>query len=154
MALIDQIKEIASPVIEQLDCKLCDVTYAKEGKDYYLRLFVDRKEGKIDLDIIVKISEILSEVLDEANLIDNNYVLDISSLGAERPINVNELDKYLGYYIHVHLANPYQGENDMEGDVESVSDGILTLVYKEKTRTKKAMLKLDEIDRARLAIKF
>ena len=154
MTLIEQIKDLATPVIEELGCKLCDVTYAKEGKDFYLRLFVDRKVGKIDLDMIVKISENLSPILDETNIIDNNYVLDISSLGAERPIDVKCLNEHIGDYIHVHLSNPFKGANDMEGDVEKIEDGILTLVYRDKARVKKAELKIDEIDRARLAIKF
>lgn len=154
MEIIEKVKEIATPIIESLDCRLDSVTFAKEGKDYYLRLFVDRKVGKIDLDIIVKISELLTEVLDKEDFIDMSYVLDISSLGAERPIDVSKLDQYVGEYVHVHLSHPFNGLNDMEGDILEISGDTLILQYRDKARLKKANLLLSTIDRARLAIKF
>ena len=60
MDIIEKVREIATPIIDQNDCILFDVTFKKEGKDLFLRLFVDKKVGKIDLDLIVKISEQLS----------------------------------------------------------------------------------------------
>ena len=55
MDIIEKVREIATPIIDQNDCILFDVTFKKEGKDLFLRLFVDKKIGKIDLDLIVKI---------------------------------------------------------------------------------------------------
>ena len=106
MDIIEKVREIATPIIDQNDCILFDVTFKKEGKDLFLRLFVDKKVGKIDLDLIVKISEQLSVELDKADLITSNYMLDVSSVGAERPIALEDLPSYVGYYVHLHLSHP------------------------------------------------
>ena len=154
MDIIEKVREIATPIIDQNDCILFDVTFKKEGKDLFLRLFVDKKVGKIDLDLIVKISEQLSIELDQADLITSNYMLDVSSVGAERPIALEDLPSYVGYYVHLHLSHPYLGMNDIEGDIIMIENDTLILQYKDKARVKKANLLLSTIDRARLAIKF
>ncbi len=154
MEIIEKAKELVAPIIEQLDCKLYGVTFTKEGKEYVLRLYVDRKQGKIDFDTIVKISELYNEVLDKEDFISMSYTLDVSSPGAERPIELCELNEHVGDYVHVHLSHPFKGLNDLEGDLLEVTSDKAILQYREKARLKKAELLLSDIDRARLAIKF
>lgn len=154
MDIIEKVKELARPVVESYDCSLFDVTFKKEGRDYFLRLFVEKNNGRIDLDLIVKISEQLSVILDNDDFITTNYVLDVSSVGAERPIPLQDLSSYVGRYVHLHLSHPFLGMNDIEGEIESVDEETLILQYRDKARVKKANLLLSTIDRARLAIKF
>ena len=118
-----------------------------------LSIVVDRVEP-IDMDAIVDLSHILNNYIDELDPIEEGYTLDISSLGAEKPLKKDELDKYINRYIHVHLTNPINGENIYEGDLVSVNEDSITLSYRQKTRVKTVDITKANISKIRLAIKF
>lgn len=125
----------------------------KGGKEKTLSIVVDRVEP-ISLDDIVNVSEAVSALLDEADPIESAYTLDISSLGAEKPIALEKLGEYVGRYVNLHLSNPYQGENILEGTIESIDEEILVLKLVIKGKAKNVELKRSNIDKARLAIQF
>ena len=129
------------------------VSFTKEKGTYFLRVLVDKDEP-ISLDDIIAINDKISPLLDEADLIKDEYMLDVSSYGAEKKIDVNSLEKYVGRYINIHLTNPYKGENYLEGDLVSVTKDEITLSYRIKTRKVDAIVDRKTIDKARLAIKF
>ena len=109
----------------------------------------------ISLDEIVDISETISPLLDEADIIkDDNYMLDVASAGAEHPIDFKEIDKYINRYVNLHLINPIAGENIYEGTLSEIKDDDIVLTIRIKTRTKNISINKSNIDRARLAIKF
>ena len=93
-------------------------------------------------------------ILDENDPIKDNYFLDVTSLGAEKPIKLEHLDKYINKYVNLHVINPIKGENYLEGNIDSVNDDILILSYKIKTRLVRVEIPRKDIDKARLAIKF
>ncbi|MCR5078867.1 MAG: ribosome maturation factor RimP [Bacilli bacterium] len=133
---------------------LIEAKYAVGGKDgSTLSVVVDRVDP-ISLNDIVKVSELVSKILDDDDSFDEPYVLDVSSLGAEKPIALEKLDLYVGRYVNLHLITPYQGENYVEGTLVSVNGGTVELEYREKTKKKVASLARKDIDKARLAIEF
>lgn len=152
------IKEALSAVIEPILTKegylLYELSYGKEGADMVLHVYVDQDDQVIDLDEIVRLSELISPALDEANIIAEDYMLDVASAGAEKRIDVARLDKYLHRYVNLHLIAPFEGENFLEGEIIEVNEETVTLAYRVKTREKKTTLARANIDKARLAIKF
>ena len=153
MGIEESVKNLIEKPIMALGYTEVSVKYVKEFGTQYLRILVDR-DDVIDLEDIVKVNDLVSPLLDEADLIPNEYVLDVTSFGAEKPIKVENLEKYVGKYVNVHLSNPYKGLNNLEGDLENVTEKEVTIVYKEKTRVIKAAINRQDIDKARLAIKF
>ena len=108
----------------------------------------------VSLDDIVAVNDLISPLLDQADLISGQYMLDVSSYGAEKQIDVAKLENYIGKYVNLHLANPYKGANILEGNMDIVTQDLVTLSYREKTRLIKAEINRKDIDKARLAIKF
>ena len=153
MSLEDNVLNLIEKPIKDMGYTNVYVNYLRESGTNYLRVTID-KNDVISLEDIVKVNDVISPILDMADLIQSNYVLDVTSLGAEKPIEINELDQYKGKYVHIHLSHPYKGENILEGDLESVSNDTIVLAYKEKTRLIKAEISRKDIDKARLAIKF
>ncbi|MCH5171943.1 MAG: ribosome maturation factor RimP [Erysipelotrichales bacterium] len=156
MPVIDEVRELIEPSLNEMNVSIFEITYGKEGKDRVLRILVEKKdETNISLDEIVQVSEKISLLLDEKDLIsDDNYMLDVASAGAEHPIRLNELDKYQSKYINVHLINALDGENTYEGTLLEVNDENILLSIRIKTRTKNITIEKSNVDRARLAIKF
>ena len=154
MTLESTVKNLIEKPIKALGYTEVEVKYVKEFGTQYLRVMVDKDDEVIDLDEIVKVNDIVSPILDEADLIKTNYVLDVTTFGAEKPIDVAKLEKYVGRYINIHLSHPYKGLNIVEGTLESVDNDRIVISYKEKTRLIKCEIVRNTIDKARLAIKF
>lgn len=145
-------KALNDKVIE-LGYELVSVTHRVEKGEQILSIVVDRVEP-IDMNAIVEISRSLNAFIDELNPIDNPYTLDISSLGAEKPLKIERLGEYVGQFIHVHIVNPIEGLNIYEGTLEAVKEETIKVSYKVKTRTKYVDIQKGNISKIRLAIKF
>ena len=79
MASIEEkIEKLVQDKIENIGYELYDVEYAKEGKNYFLRIFIDSKNG-IDLNDCEKVNNEINEILDEADYIKEQYFLEVSS---------------------------------------------------------------------------
>lgn len=145
-------KALNDKVIE-LGYELVSVTHRVERGEQILAIVVDRVTP-IDMEAIVDISHKLNAYLDELNPIDNPYTLDISSLGAEKPLKVERLNDYVGSFVNVHIVNPIEGLNIYEGTLEAVEEESIKLSYRVKTRTKYVDIQKGNISKIRLAIKF
>ena len=150
---INYLKPLLEKKINELGYELIEIKSSKVKTDLVLSIVVDRVEP-IDMNAIVDISNHLSTYLDEIDKSEQAYLLDISSLGAEKPLKVSELDKYVSRFVNVHVTNPIEGENIFEGELSEVNDESITVTYKIKTRVKKVVILLNNIYKIRLAIKF
>lgn len=150
---LEALKPLLTSKINELGYKAYSISSRKEKGNLILEIIIDRKES-IDMNDIVEVSNILSAYLDEIDDSNEPYNLDISSLGAEKPLKIADLKDYVGSYIHIHLNNPIEGNNIFEGTIDRVDDKSLTLSYKIKTRTKQVIILFDNIYKVRLAIKF
>ena len=87
----EKVEKLVEPIIENIGYELYDVEYSKEGKNYFLRIFIDNEKG-IDLNDCEKVNDAITEVLDDANYIKEQYYLEVSSPGIERKLRK---DKHL-----------------------------------------------------------
>lgn len=151
MEEINRVEEGLSEKLKEIGYELYSFKFIPKTR--MLEIVVDRDE-EINLDDITNVSETISSYLDEHDFTDNPYTLDVSSLGVEKPIKLEKLDKYVGKYINIHLSHPYQGENILEGNLDYCDNEKITLSYKNKTKVVKYEINRATIDKARLAIKF
>ena len=87
-----------------------EVIYAKEGKDYYLRIFIDNDKG-ISLDDCEKVNDAITDMLDEADLIKDQYFLEISSPGVERNIRKDKhFEESIGKEVNIKLFKPLENK--------------------------------------------
>ena len=150
---LKKIEQLLKEPLEEIGYSLISVNYVKENGVMVLRVTVDRDEP-ISLDDIVHVSDVVSLKLDEADPIEEQYFLDVTSLGAEKPIEPSRLDKYVGKYVRLHVTNPIDGENYLEGTLENVTEEEVILSFRVKSKLKNVSIKRATIDKARLAIKF
>ena len=75
---IEKIKEIVTEAMNKEDIIVCIVSYEKENNYNFLKIVLDKVNG-IDLDTIVEATNIINPLLDEYDLISDEYILDISS---------------------------------------------------------------------------
>lgn len=150
---IAQVFEVLTPPLAKAGYDLAEVKLTRDKEGLTLHISVDR-DAPISLDDIVKVSDLINPLLDQADPIAEPYTLDVSSLGSEKPLKLERLEHYLHYYVSLHLSKPYQGLNTLEGDLNGVTATELKLGLTEKTRKKEITLSRADVDKARLAIKF
>ena len=146
---LSRLKELIETRINELGYELSSLSFSNET----LSIVVD-KEQEIDMEMIVNLTNELNKYLDELNPFEKAYTLDISSLGAEKPLKIEKLESYIGKYVNVHLVNPIKGENIYEGDLINVTNDSITITYRNKTRSINLEIAKSNIYKIRLAIKF
>ena len=150
---LNQLKSLIANKLETLGYELVELSFSRNNGQDVLSIVVD-KEQEIDMNMIVDLTNELNAYLDELNPFEKPYTLDLSSLGAEKPLKVETLSAYVGKYINVHLVNPIKGENIYEGDLKEVNDDKIIIVYRQKTRSYELEILKSNIYKIRLAIKF
>ncbi|WP_026974457.1 ribosome maturation factor RimP [Alicyclobacillus contaminans] len=150
----DIVERLALPIVEAAGLELVDVEYKKEGANWYLRVFIDKPEG-VDIDDCSRVSEQLSDKLDEVDPIPNSYFLEVSSPGAERPLKKPaDFERAIGEYVHISLYEPEAGQKVFEGTLTAFDSEQLTLLVRRKGVEKTVVIPLDKVAGARLAIEF
>lgn len=153
--LLDKVRSHIEPIVTEQGLLLDKFEYQKRGREYYLVIYIEKEDDVTTLDEVCAVSDLISKKLDEIDLITDNYVLDVSTSGAEKPIkDFSKFNKYVGKYIYVKLRNPVEGLNDYTGTLEEANEEEIKLSYKVKTRTKYVTIEVANITKANLAIKF
>ena len=155
-SVVETVTELVTPILDERHFELVDAEFVKEGKSWYLRIYID-KPGGINIEECALVSDLLGEKLDncDPDPIPQAYFLEVSSPGAERPLKKErDYERALNSYIHVSLYQPLEGNMVYEGTMVDLKPDELTLEYMEKTRQKTIVIPRKQIAQARLAIKF
>ncbi|TVP84228.1 MAG: ribosome maturation factor RimP [Alkalicoccus sp.] len=152
--IYESVEKLVLPILEEENLELVDIEFDKEGKNWFLRVFIDSANG-VDLDDCTKVSEQLSEMLDKKDPIEQAYYLEVSSPGAERPLKKKkDIEKAVGSNIYVTTYAPVDGEKVFEGTLVSFEDDVLKMEVKVKTRVVAYEIPYSQVAKARLAVAF
>lgn len=153
----DLIAEELSDFLEQNGYELFFMEFVKEGKDWFLRVYIDKKGApkgdNVGTDDCEKVSRYLSGRLDELDPIEQNYYLEVSSPGMDRPLrNQTDYQKYQGEPVEVSLYRSVDGKKKVSGILEDLVDGVVVLRTTEKGE--RMEIPLDQIAKTKLAVVF
>ena len=129
MAKIEErVEELIKDKIENIGYSLYDVEYAKEGPNYYLRIFIDSEKG-IDLNDCEKVSNEINEKLDEADYIKEQYFLEVSSPGVERILRKDRhLEQNIGKQVEAKLFKKDEnGNKNYIGELKKFDEQTVTI---------------------------
>lgn len=132
MASIEErVEGLIKNKVENLGYKLYDVQYSKEGKDYFLRVFIDKQEG-IDLTDCEKVSNEINPLLDEADYIKEMYFLEVSSPGIERILRKEKhFEEAQGKEIEIKLFKPIEKQKEYIGVLQKWDENTIYLQIEE-----------------------
>ena len=142
-------KEILEPFIKEHDLIFYDVSLVKEFGYLILRVLLDKKGG-IDLETLSLANEYLSERIDKYDQDMPEYMLEVSSPGAEKELrNDDEINENIGQYVHLETSNMVY-----EGTLEESSLENIVLRINIKGRFKNQSILKNDIKLIRLAVKM
>ena len=122
----EKVESLVKEKIEKVGYELYDVLYVKEGSNKILRIVIDSKNG-ISLDDCEKVNNEIKETIDEANPIEEQYFLEISSPGIERLLRKDwQLKKFKGTDVNIKLFKKDEnGKKEYTGTLGEVTENTL-----------------------------
>ena len=129
MAKIEnKIEDLVTPKIEKLGYEVYDVEYVKEGKNYFLRIYIDSPKG-IDLNDCEKVNNEIMDLLDEADYIKEQYFLEISSPGIEKILRKDKhLKNNIGTEINIKLFKKDEnGKKEYQGILKDFNEDYIII---------------------------
>lgn len=153
--MLEKITNLINPILEHHDLYLDDIEYVQEKNEWYLRIFIEKNHGHLDMDTCVEASEDISQKLDEADIIKNEYYLEVSSPGAEKPLKTLEkVAASVGEYVYIQFQQLTQGMDEVYGTILNVDGNQIELQYLVKNIKKKCIIQYEDIAFIRLAVQF
>ncbi len=120
-------EEIARPVAEGLGLLYVDTEYAKQGKDFVLTVYIDKKGG-VTLEDCEAVSRAVEAALDEKDPIADSYCLCVSSPGLDRPLKTEgDFERSLGSAVDVKLYRPFEGKKEYTGTLTGYTKDSVTV---------------------------
>lgn len=151
---LKKVEMIVQDVADEHGFELVEVEYVKEAGLYYLRVIMDNDIGKFGLDQCEMVARELNPVLDEKDLIEENYFLEVSSPGLSRTLKKKkEFTKYKNRDVDVKLYNKLEelGEKQFEAVLDGLNEDNVVLLHDEKREYK---IDRKDIAKISLAVKF
>ena len=141
---------LVSPIVEKYGFELVDVDYVKEGGSFYLRAYID-KPGGITVDDCETVSREFSDKLDEADFIEEAYIMEVSSPGLGRPLKKEkDFKRSIGKEVEIRTYRPIDREKEFYGVLKAYDENSVTIDCEEEERT----FQKAEIALIRLAFDF
>lgn len=124
----ESVEALVKDKIEGLGYELYDVLFLKEGSNRILRIVIDNNIG-ISLDDCEKVNDEVKDIIDGADLVKEQYFLEISSPGIERLLRKDwQLKKFKGEIVEVKLfKKDDKGNKNYIGNLDDVTDDILKI---------------------------
>lgn len=144
------IQAVIAPVVESLGCELVGIEYGRQGNRGLLRVYIDKEDG-VGVTDCQRVSHQLSGVLDVEDVIKEQYQLEVSSPGLERPLyTLEHFARFAGHKVKLTLVSPIEGQRRFKGVLQGVEDGQVIVNIGEN----ELVLSLNAIDKANLIHEF
>ena len=147
-------EELLAPIVEANGCGIYDVEYVKEGRDWYLRAYID-KEGGVSINDCEAVSRAFSDRLDEEDFISDAYILEVSSPGLGRALKKDRhFEKSIGEEVELKTFKPIDGKKEFSGILKSYDKDTVTIETVDEEERQDMAFDRSGIAVVRLALDF
>ena len=157
--ILNKVKEMAIEKANALDLKIVDIEWVNEYGTNILRIIADSKDT-LSIDEATALNEAISLGLDELDLIEDEYMLEVSSPGIERELKTEEdIMNNINGYVHLDFLTHYSITQknkvlDLEGYLRNYSNNVFEIEYNNRGQIKKLLIDKEQVKLIRQAIKF
>ncbi len=151
-AIDRRLAEIVTPAIEDLGFELVRIRLMS-GKTRTLQIMADRPEGGIEVEDCAKISTAVSAILDVEDPIEDNYILEVSSPGIDRPLTrLKDFDMWADYEARVETSELIDGRRRFKGILRGTEGDEILIEIEDGAETVTIGLKFDWLSDAKLIL--
>ena len=144
------ITDLAEPILEEMGFELVDVLYLSKHGRWVLRLYID-KDGGVTINDCAQVSGEIGDLLDVKEIIQHEYVLEVSSPGINRPLKKErDFTRAIGKKIKVRMGFPVNGQRNFTGYLSHFQNRTLYLEMEKGV----VELSWQEVEKANLVYEF
>ena len=145
-----QLEAIIKPIVSLLEYDLWGIEFVSQGRNSMLRIYIDHEDG-IGLDACEAVSRQVSAVLDVEDPIADEYTLEVSSPGLDRPLfKLEQYVEWAGATVNLRLRVPFEGRRRFKGVVKGVEDQDVVV----EADGHEYLLPIDSIEKAQVVPQF
>jgi ribosome maturation factor RimP len=149
-SVTESIEELVTPTLIENRLELVDVEYKKEGKNWFLRIFID-KEGGVTVDDCTRVSRLIEDLIEVEEVVPSSYTLEVSSPGLDRPLKKEEdFLRFKGKRAHVTTYTPIHEQKNFKGTIQDFQKDVLFL----EIDRQRVEIPRNQIAKAKLEIEF
>lgn len=143
---------ILAPAVESAGYRLVRLR-VMGGKRKTLQVMAERSDGGMDIGDCAELSRKLSEVLEAADPIAEQYVLEVSSPGIDRPlVSSDDFARFAGHEARIELSHAIAGRRRFKGNIIGVRNGTVEMKTAGETGGQRVSLLLSDIAEAKLVL--
>lgn len=157
--IVERVHRLILPVLQDMAVELVDLEFKREGRDWFLRLFID-KEGGVTLDDCADVSREIDALLEVEEVIDTAYRLEVSSPGIDRPLKKPEdYERFKGRLVKVKTYEQLDPDGrghsrkTFVGELLGLEEGRVKILQNDK-KGGVVEIPLEGIAKANLEIEF
>ena len=149
-ALILDIKRLAQPLCDETGIEIIEVNVLAHNDALHVQVFADKPQGGIGMDACARLNRSLSAKLDNEAGLGDNYTLEVSSPGLDRPLKgYRDLRRVLGREVQVFVKERVNGKCELSGLLQAVRETDIIVVTRKNGEVVVAM---DNIEKAKQII--
>lgn len=158
-SLIERVQQLITPILDECGMELVDLEFKREGRDWFLRLFID-KDGGVTLDDCADVSREVGSLLEVEDPIQSAYRLEVSSPGLDRPLKkAADYERFRGKLVKIRTYEKLDPDGrgherkTFVGILLGLEDGIVSIEQNDK-KGGVASFALSAIAKANLEFEF
>lgn len=150
----EQVADILAAYLDENGLELWNVEFVKEARDWFLRVYVDKKPGPeqeyVSIEECENVSRFLSEALDKEDPIEQNYYLEVSSPGLDRELITEEhYRRYLGSAVDMKFYKAVNGKKEITAVLDGMDNEKYYLICDDDSRLE---VEKSQVAKTRLAV--
>jgi ribosome maturation factor RimP len=148
-AAAENITSIIEPTVEALGYELIRVSYGG-GRKPTLQIMAERPDGTMGVDDCARLSRELSAILDVEDPISEEYLLEVSSPGVDRPLTrAKDFERWMGFDAKIELKEQLEGRRRFRGKLETFDGNNISILTDDEGMVE---INIDDIAKAKLLL--
>lgn len=145
-----QLEALIEPIVASLGYRLWGIEFLSRGRNSLLRVYIDTDNG-ITLEDCEKVSRQVSAVMDVEDPIADEYTLEVSSPGLDRPLfRLEHYEMMAGHTANVRLRVPFEGHRKYRGIIKGIEDQDVVI----EADGHELLLPIESIEKAQVIPQF
>jgi ribosome maturation factor RimP len=134
--LVENIKQSTSYLFTDSGFVLVELRAFRKNRKVNLRFLVDRSTGGITLNECAQLNSQIGEIIDRKQLLEESYILEVSSPGADRPlVSLDDFSRSIGRNVRLFLREPINNKTELTGSIKGIeAEEVIFLVESECIR--------------------
>jgi ribosome maturation factor RimP len=150
-SLETDLEKIVDPILHERGMELVDMEVVRQGRRLMVRFFVDRIDGGITVEECAEINCELGDVLDVEDLIEESYILEVSSPGLNRRLRkLKDFQRFIGETISVKTKERVDERKRFQGTLLTADETGISLMVEGRP----VVIPHQQIARAKLKYEF